>query len=896
MKELKFNYCIPREYKDKEGNINYFLCKGGEKMSIATINDIQTQCDTSKPKNAQPWCQVFSNGYRVTSDNIDWNDWNGVTFSDIDSKLFYEYKQKFDVNLLHEMIHENAQMLYYNNYYGSYITPSGKGYRILWFWKCDHTKENFLKCAKLTEDYTRELFYTMGEQTKEIIDFVCNKKKVLDSCSKSIMQGLYITKSEIKYSELTETDQYGACNIEDISLSELYESAEKIKLYKNQKQNAFVKFTSVEGFDKQELHYYPHYHRRCIYDALIVLFHDKEKVDEEWMKIANVLPTIEDNGDIGHNTQFFIEEPKKNKWFERFNDKVIHSLSWLDAFGYKFEDKSEYVYWRHFRKSWKAHITSCVRRKFIETLALDKLKKNFPNEIDRQGKKWDAAFNMEIALQKEIHKEDLLKPIFDNVYDMLDDIDEFRKRYYNTRWKRSEFKYLCTGYTIGQDANTYKMYADFHYRDENNLPIIKYNILEDDILTYGYDFENSKMQYHTLKFNDEYTHWCNNDEFTNKMIKEKMFCGISKYATRWHGFHSIKDYLNSLDLSIADENLLETWAIRYFKADDTKYVRTISKNFFIAAVKKMMIEDPTKFVFQHILFLQGPTGCGKTFFLVNMFTIDGHSYILNKIDPNANDKEIGPLVSKNWLIQFGESENLKKVSVNAQKEFVDRINLGMKYQKKFENEQTTVYPRVVVCRTSNDDTLFNDSGISEGDRRNWLIVCNCEAMSCDEKMKKQIRDERDILWATAYKMYLDNPDIDLELSIDEFKQLASKQEEFKMIKNSDIQELYDEVFERMYFTNNKCHIQDEYHFLKMLERSDASLKHKDVYVSELLDNNLYIQEHYISAIPANWLRSFVINKYGVNHWTLFKKFILCNGWEYKKYRYNDKPINCYVKR
>ena len=50
MQEIKFNYCIPREYKDKETNeVKYAICRGNEKMNISTLNEIQKYADTNKP-------------------------------------------------------------------------------------------------------------------------------------------------------------------------------------------------------------------------------------------------------------------------------------------------------------------------------------------------------------------------------------------------------------------------------------------------------------------------------------------------------------------------------------------------------------------------------------------------------------------------------------------------------------------------------------------------------------------------------------------------------------------------------------------------------------------------------------------------------------------------------
>ena len=170
--------------------------------------------------------------------------------------------------------------------------------------------------------------------------------------------------------------------------------------------------------------------------------------------------------------------------------------------------------------------------------------------------------------------------IFDSWFDTnikkdknIELLNKYRSEYYKTRWNKNEFKYLCNGYVIPNDIVTYKMYADFYYRDKNNVPIIKYDILEDEIKLYSYWPETDRFQYHPFKYGNEYTHWKNNETFSNKCSKTDMLEAVNKYVPRWHKVHTIKDYLNSLDLSVADENLLETWAIRYFDCEDTKLTR-----------------------------------------------------------------------------------------------------------------------------------------------------------------------------------------------------------------------------------------------------------------------------------------------------------------------------------
>ena len=890
MKEYKFNYCIPREYKDKNGEIKYSICKGGEKMNVDTLKEIQSKANPNLPKEAQPWCQVFNNGYRVTKETLNYKEWTGFTFSDVDSKWFYKFERKFDVNKLLEAIRYCALDQYEYNYYACHLTNSKQGYRIFWYWNCEKTEENFKKCCLLTEQYTRKLFYTIGEQAKQIIDYKVDRHKVLDHCSYSIMQGFYITTNEIYYSPSIDISDFGNVELDDITLDEIYQINNIIPTSGNFDQHRNTKFTNRKQVDKSKIKYFPHQHRRCIYESLIVLFNDKEKVDEEWKYICELLPET-DNMSGGHNKKFYLQEPKKNRWYDLFNKNEIHKLSWLDSFGYEYIDSTDYIYIRQFKKSWRKHIWTMlwfIYKEFKMEKALEEYDKKTLDKIIEN-------------LEKEWYDEFCDHEIFDDYFDKLLDEDrlekfnDYRSEYYKTKWTKKDFKYLCDGYNIPKDIVTYKMYADFYYRDKNNLPIIKYDVLEDEIKVLGYWPETNKIQYHPFKYGNEYTHWKNNDEFSNACNKTDILEAVNKYVPRWHNYHTIKDYLNSLDLSKANEELLETWAVRYFKCDDTKLTREICKKYFIAAVKKQMVENPADFVFQHMLFLQGPSGCGKTFFLVNMFTIDGHMYILNKIDPNGKDNEIGPLIAKNWLIQFGESESLKKVSVNAAKEFMDRINLGMKYQKKYENEQTTIYPRIMACRTSNDETLFNDISISEGDRRNWLLVCKSGINSCDEKLRKLMIEEKDILWATAYKLYLDVPEQDLELSNEAFGELAKLQENYKLIKNSDIEETYNDIFNRIYLTNGKGEIEDDWHFYKMLERADTSLKRKDSYVTELLDNDIFVQEMKITKIPAKWLSNYIKKIYGINHFTLLKKHMLANGWEYKNAGYLNNIKKCFVK-
>lgn len=905
MKEIKFNWIVPHEFKDPNSNeIKYAICRGNEKMNVDTLKFIQNgYANPEKPKNAQPWGQVFSNGFRVVTESLNFAEWNGITFSDVDSKWYYKCVKAFDAEELLRLIAKLAPMYFGSNFYACHLTNSKQGYRIFWYWDCERTEENFKKCCIMTEKCTRELFYSFGKKATEIIDFDDgNGHRTLDRCSNSIMQGFYVTSNQIFYSNKTDEEDYGFVDLSDISLEQVYQISNVVKTGENFDQRKCCKCNKVNEPNKQDIKYYPHSHRRCIYEALCMLYDGNELADQ-WKRISLLLP--EGNG---HNAKFYESEPTKNRWYERINKNVFHDLSWLKEFGYEYADKTEYIYVNQFKKSWKKHIIAELKKQYVSLRI---------NEYEQSN--WSKLKKDEQNMLIDSWYKEAPNDVFDKWWDSnLSSKDEYkakldllRAQYWNTRWKKEDFKYLCDGYQIPNDIVTYKMYADFYYRDDSNLPTIKYNVLEDDVMTYGYWAETDKKQWHTFKYGNEYTHWKNSDTFSNKCTKTDLNEAINKFATRWFGYHEIKDYLNGLDLSKADEELLETWAIRYLKANDTPLVRTISKNFFIAAVKKQMIEDPTKFVFQHLLFLYGKTGCGKTAFITTMFTINSKSYILNKVDPNAKDNELGPLIAKNWVIQFGENEgigNLKKVSVNAAKEFVDRINLGMKYQKKYENEQTTIYPRIVACKTTNDDILFNDISVGV-DRRNWLIELNVPEDYWNDELQKKLEAEKDILWATAYKLYLDNPNMSLELSSELFKELGNVQEKHKMITDNDIDEVYDELFERYYNTNSKGFIMDEVSFDEQVKRSDELLT-ENLALSDSEIDILGVKQEYelkpagysykmhIKCLPVKWVKNYITSKYGINTYGSFHSDSKLDKYnlEVKNMRYNNVIIKCFAKK
>ena len=107
MIDIKFNYYIPRKYFDKKENIWKFTKPSGKDvMQIGTIEDIQKFVKPTFVKEECPLIQAFTSGYRMTKSTLNFDYWNNVTFTDIDTKNYFKDKKlSININKLHEHIH-----------------------------------------------------------------------------------------------------------------------------------------------------------------------------------------------------------------------------------------------------------------------------------------------------------------------------------------------------------------------------------------------------------------------------------------------------------------------------------------------------------------------------------------------------------------------------------------------------------------------------------------------------------------------------------------------------------------------------------------------------------------------------------------------------------------------
>lgn len=314
--DIRFNYARPRYWEEKD---KWVKPSGGEKMQVKPLKDIKI--GKNKEKGAMPWLQMFNCGYRVKTDIIDWESWNGCVYSDIDSKHYYEECKPFKADVLMNALHEYLLINYNYNYYCMQMSNSGTGYHILFYFDVEKNEESFKKCAQRVREIVEEAFINIG--AKEIFEW----PHVADKCSESAYQGMYLTDKPLLWGNF---EQPGYGSFEDIDTYELRVSANKYVSDIKADGTKLFEFKSYNPVT-DPVGYKDHHQRGVIYRTLMGIFNEKEKVDAEWEKICGLIPEAN-----GHNRDFYINEPEKNRWFQKYCNIPLVNVNMLKEFGYSF--------------------------------------------------------------------------------------------------------------------------------------------------------------------------------------------------------------------------------------------------------------------------------------------------------------------------------------------------------------------------------------------------------------------------------------------------------------------------------------------------------------------------------------------------------------------------------
>lgn len=235
--------------------------------------------------------------------------------------------------------------------------------------------------------------------------------------------------------------------------------------------------------------------------------------------------------------------------------------------------------------------------------------------------------------------------------------------------------------------------------------------------------------------------------------------------------HPLRDYLSSL---VHDgTQRLDTWLIRLGDAEDTSYVRAVSRIMLVAAVTRVFAPGVK---FDEMLVLENPTqGTDKSTAIRALCPSD--EWFTDSLHLDASSKEAIENLTGKWIVEVQELAGMGKRDVERLKAFLsrptDRARLA--YDRAVTEAQRTC----VLFGTTNSTRYLRD----EQNRRFWPV--RVQRMNVEALLA-----ERDQLWAEATAAFHSNASIRLPK---ELWDMASFEQESRRLDDPWVDNLAEEL-------------------------------------------------------------------------------------------------------
>lgn len=345
-------------------------------------------------------------------------------------------------------------------------------------------------------------------------------------------------------------------------------------------------------------------------------------------------------------------------------------------------------------------------------------------------------------------------------------------------------------------------------RNDDNLKNIVYNSL-----TFVMDVRGE------VPWNREKSGWSDTDMACLNLYLDQEYgiyapakCREALYACliNERQYHPIKAYLESCVWDGVKR--VEELLIRYLGAEDSLYVREVTKKTLVAAISRIYNRG---IKFDAVLVLCGPQGIGKS----TLFSrLGGKWYSDSLTMEDMRDKTAAEKLQGIWIMELGELAGMKKVDVEIVKSFISRTD--DKYRPTY-GLSVEEHPRssIIVGSTNSHNGFLRDI---TGNRRFWPVNVSGDS---DEKIWNISDWEVQMIWAEAKTLY--NQGETLYLSED--MENVAKLEQRKVIEHDPRQGIIEEYLEGKQIV---CLMQI---WCECFERARQDMKKKDAYeIEEIL--------------------------------------------------------------
>lgn len=241
-------------------------------------------------------------------------------------------------------------------------------------------------------------------------------------------------------------------------------------------------------------------------------------------------------------------------------------------------------------------------------------------------------------------------------------------------------------------------------------------------------------------------------------------------------FHPVQEYLTGL---VWDEvERVDALFVDYLGAEDTDYVRAVTRKWLVAAVARVM-EPGVKF--DNAIVLYGPQGIGKSIILAKL----GRQWFNDSL-ADVQSKDALEQIQGAWINELAELAPTFKKDNEIVKAFLSRTT--DRFRAPY-GRRTEEYPRQCVFAGSTNNLLFLKD--RTGNRRFWPITVGA---SSPLKRSWDLTDEDvDQIWAEAFYLWANGETLVLD------EEIAKKAAEAQQMhtEGSEITGLIEEYLEML---------------------------------------------------------------------------------------------------
>lgn len=214
-------------------------------------------------------------------------------------------------------------------------------------------------------------------------------------------------------------------------------------------------------------------------------------------------------------------------------------------------------------------------------------------------------------------------------------------------------------------------------------------------------------------------------------------------------FHPVRDYLDGLPPWDGIPRVEDIF-IRYMKAEDCDYVRSVTRKTFAAAVARIYVPG-TKF--DCVTVLDGDQGIGKSSIVRDLVGAEYYSETLSLTD--MDDKSGAEKLQGFWAVEIGELAGMKKADIERVKAFLSTSD--DKYRPSY-GRVVESHPRqcIIIATVNGERGYLRDI---TGNRRFWVIKLHQKKQKIDwnfdEAFRAQFWAEAKEIWSSGEKLYLE---------------------------------------------------------------------------------------------------------------------------------------------